>query len=609
VSLFDEFVAASSVKIVDIEWVFSAPPFLPAQSASRDNICAEKSAGDATISIKASEFLDIEENDFWIRFDRLSMPSSDPAIFVFHSRQMFDQPVTVRGAPRVQLRTVSGQIAVEMRSIPARDENDCAGHPMRYTLALATQSSFSNELRVGVTWGLIPVGINVDAITLNSLAGGEQPPDLHLVAVSLSVRRSCETPPPSRITGAVLLSREVLRSDGVVRVALAARAGGRSVRVSPSTTLFVVGSRGTFQLRLPAGFIGTVSVTATLGSDSQTREIEVVEDRNPFCLAPEMHFLLQRIRVPVFPCPDLDINDLGDLVGTQESWGYRQRSNGGSVYFRERVGGDVRRVAMNAFGEVAGSSVDGAGKFHGFVMPAEEAAAPIVLDGVQLTAINDDGLAVGYRRTKNERTAFAFALARSKSTADRAKGKPVPLTLPTSSGSEAVAVNNLGQIVVVAIIDTPRIFVLEKIGGETKQWEIGKLGELGFVRRLTDSGFLIGNEFLKGEGFRPVLVSLDAYQAKRVEVPVLKGFENAIALNVDERGTVVGRSFSPEKGESRGFRFTVGRGTEDLNSLVKLDDGSIITAAISANKRGEIVVEVADGDNFGYALLAPKSKG
>jgi hypothetical protein len=602
-SFYDEFVAASSLKIVNIGWVISAPPFLPEQSSSRVNICAEKTAHDVIISIRASAFLDFDDGDFWIRFEQLNI--REGSSFEFRSDQSFTNTfVTVQGA-RVQVRTVSGQITVGMRSIPARDENDCAGHPMRYIVALDTERSFRNELRFGVTSGLISATINVDAIALYAIAGGEQPPagPLSLTDVLLSVRRSCETPPPSRVTGRVLLSREVLRSDGVVSVALAATAGGRSVRVVPPTALLATGSRGTFQVWLPASFTGIVSVSATMGTEHRGTEIEVVEHEHPFCLAPEMYFLAQRIRVPVFPCLDLDINDLGDLVGTQDGWGFRRRSNGGLIYFREGVGGKVRGAAMNAFGEVAGSSVDEAGRFHGFIMPSEEASAPIVLDDVQLTAINDDGLAVGRRWTKDNYTAFAFAVARPKSPTNRAKGKAVQLSLPKSSRSEAVTLNNLGQIVVVAVLDSPRIFMLEKTGGDTKQREIGNLGQLGSVRRLTDSGFLMGNEFLKGEGFRPFRITLEG---NRTEVPALKGFEHAIGVSMDERGTVVGRAFSNEKGESRGFRFTALRGTEDLNSLIKLDDGSVITAAICANKRGEIVVEVAEGESPGYALLVPK---
>jgi hypothetical protein len=297
----------------------------------------------------------------------------------------------------------------------------------------------------------------------------------------------------------------------------------------------------------------------------------------------------------------LQINDVGDVIGIHDGWIFRQGAVGPRLYFRNRLGGEVRHAAMNAFGEVAGSSIDKAGKLHGFIILGEEFSAPVVLADVQFRAMNDDGLAVGYRRVTDSWEAFAFALGRPTKPGSPARGKPIRLAMPKASRSEAAAVNNLGQIVMIATIDTPKIFVSEKIGGEVRQ--LGDIGPFGNVCRLTDSRFLLGNELVEGKGFRPFLISLGGKQDDRFEVPVLKGYEHALAADIDERGTVFGRAFMEKGDVSRGFRFTVSRGTEDLNDLVKLDNGQVITAAICPNRRGELVVEIADGDQTGYALL------
>ncbi|HEV2806181.1 MAG TPA: hypothetical protein VGW57_14760 [Chthoniobacterales bacterium] len=562
------------------------------------------------IRIPAREFLQIDEGDFDIVFDHFEETAADETSLVgrFVSEQTFsDHPLRVRGAPPVELRSVSSQIAVRISSITPLDDYYCGDSLRRYVARIDTLpgSGSENTLHIEVAWGLLTLPIDDVGINLQAMAGGDLPPPPPLpplqVGVRLSIRRSCETRVPSRITGSVLLNRVLEPSDGTVNVAVSATAGGRAVIVTPATVRCTAYSRRTFQVRIPPAFTGIVHVTATSGTATGSDEIYVVKDVDAFCLAPEMYLLADRLRVPVFPCPALQLNDVGDLVGIQDGWMFRQGTGGPPVYLRGRTGGEVRHAAMNAFGEVAGSSLDEAGKLHGFIILPEEFSAAIVLDDVQFRGINDDGLAVGYRRLQDNWTAFVFALARPKKLGNRLKGKSIPLALPKASRSEAAAVNNLGQIVMIATVDTPKIFVSEKMGGELK--EMGDIGPFGNICKLTDSGFVLGNEFVEGKRFRPFLISVAAKKGDRFEVPVLKGYENALATDVDERGTVVGRAFMNKNAVSRGFRFTVSRGTEDLNDLVKLDKGEVITAAVCTNRRGELVVEIASGDEIGYALL------
>jgi hypothetical protein len=292
------------------------------------------------------------------------------------------------------------------------------------------------------------------------------------------------------------------------------------------------------------------------------------------------------------------------MVGWQDGVLCRKRANEPAIYFRGSLGGDVRRAAINEFAEVAGGSIDAAGRLHGFILPGEDSSPAILIKDVQLTAINDDGLAVGYKKSKNLITAFAFALRRPNELKEAAKGKVVKLALPKASRSEAVAVNNLGQIVVLATDGATKIFLFEKGKGV----EIGETGEFGTVRKITDSGFLIGNEFRKGDVFQPFLISLGAQKGGRIEMPALEGFKHAVALDVNEQGTVVGRAFTGkrEKTLARGFRFTASRGMEDLNNLVKIEKGGVITAALRVTERREIVVEITRGGDIGYAIIVPK---
>lgn len=612
-SALDSFIASTSLKITSITALLRIPG-QPDSTVHSENICPEKRTGDVTITIMASRFMEIEDDtDFPIIFDRLEqLESSDTRVLArLHSQQTFNQPLKVHGAPRVQLRTVSGHITVELRAVRARDENDCSDHLKRYVVALAsTTSSEPNQLVVGVEF-LGQQTINVDAITFEAIAGGERPPGLLppllLTDVVLAVDRYC-TSTSARVTGFVQFNRIVEERGRIVRVDVSATAfspDGWSplVPVFPHPVPIRMGSsRGSFQVQTPADFYGTVTVTAVFDTQAPlTYEIEVLDIGNPFCLNPDDYYLDQSFRLLEFPCPGLDLTSLGHMISWQDGVLCRKRADEPAIYFRESVGGDVRKAAINEFAEVAGSSIDATGKLHGFILLAAESSPAIIINDVQLTAINDDGLAIGYKRSKGLITAFAFALTRPKDLKGGATGKAINLTLPKATRSEAVAVNNLGQIVVLAFDGATRILLFEKGKGT----EIGKISQFGTVLKLTDSGFLIGNEFTTSEMVQPFLISLNGKKGDRIGVPALKGFKHTVANDIDERGTVVGRAFTSngKKTLSSGFRYTDSRGTENLNDLVALDDGALITAAICITRRRDIVVEIARGDTISYQIL------
>jgi hypothetical protein len=626
-SVLDDFTADTALKITSITAILRIPNQRDSNVHS-ENICPDKRVGDATITVMASKFMDIISGDFPIVFGRPEViESSDSRMVVrFSADQMFNQALAVRDAPVVQLRTVTGQVTLELTVIGARDENDCASRPKRYAVSLATTTGLTpNQLLVGVDF----IGrqtIIADAITLAAIAGVERPPGppepLQLTEISMSVAAYCARSSLARVTGSVRMNRTVQNSDGILRVevsalAVSSDAAIERVPVIPSSVPVLTGSSiGTFQVQIPADFEGRLIVTAVFGSDPpRTIEIQIWNTVNTVCLDPEIYYVDMTFRLFDFPCPELEITDFGHLLGwgRQDGSLLRKLADGPVIYFRESVGGDVRRAAINEFAEVAGSTIDAAGELHGFILPAGESSPAIMIKDVQLAAMNDDGLAVGYKRSRNVITAFAFALTRSKDL-NPAKGQAVKLKLPTTARSEAVAVNNLGQIVVLVTDGATKILLFEKGKGT----EIGQMSGYGAVRKLTDSGFVAGNEFTQNEVFQPFLISLGA-QKGRIEVPALKGFEHAIALDVDERGAVMGRAFTSKERSlssltthteteerSRGFRFTTSRGTEDLNDLVKLPEGAVITAAIRTTKGGEIVVEVTRGGAIGYAMLMTK---
>jgi len=183
-------------------------------------------------------------------------------------------------------------------------------------------------------------------------------------------------------------------------------------------------------------------------------------------------------------------------------------------------------------------------------------------------------------------------------------------TVPGGTGSLAVAVNNLGQVVGFSDNDIPDAFSLAGVATQTRAflWQDGVMTDLGTLGGPDAIAFLVNERGqISGIAYTDSIASTNCFpltthpffweHGEMVDVGTLGG-TCGIANWMNNRGQVVGYSNVVGDQSNHAFRWEKGQGLKDLGTL----PGGSFSAANWINDSGEIV-GASDVSSGGHAVL------
>jgi hypothetical protein len=311
---------------------------------------------------------------------------------------------------------------------------------------------------------------------------------------------------------------------------------------------------GPVSIRIAAEWSGSVTLTAAAGGVVQRVNLDI---RPPGTCRRPVEWLLDTI----YSCPDCLnarwLNTPGDFLAEQRgqfifvSRDSKIRAPVSQLY--ELGNASISEVRLNNQGQLWGR-LDGLGKSSAFIGPPPwigNPMRPLVLEGVELVAVNDMGIAAATRE-QNKRSQAVIV------------NSGYVMALPLKADwSRAVGLNNRGEFVgVMSNGDRISSFVYTEKGVQ----EIEDLGEGGAIATaISESGDITG--------FAPFKQQLHAFLAQQSsgkwitkDLGVLSGFDSMRPTAVNTAGIVVG--VASTKNSSSPFIYSPDIGLVDLNQLM-----------------------------------------
>lgn len=302
------------------------------------------------------------------------------------------------------------------------------------------------------------------------------------------------------------------------------------------------------------------------------------------------------------------LNAKGQVSGTSADaqgnvQAFLSGANGLGLVARTQLPGDATGNAINFSGQIAGELAAGSGPLsvQAFVTGAQ-GQNPVLLGGLggnvsTARGINDSGTAVGMARDSSNKFQAVQWLANST--------EALRLATLGGSTSAALGINNAGLIVgnsglsdgsvhaVVWGLNGLAITDLGTLGGRSSTaLAINSLGQVSGSSRMADGNL---HAFITGAG------------AQGMSDLGTLGWLHSQASFINNAGVVVGNLFNGTDGASyaAGHAFITGangQGMVDMNSLVSLGDGLYLNDVWGLNDAGQVLV--SDQNGFGY-LLTP----
>ncbi|CAA9891408.1 conserved hypothetical protein [Candidatus Methylobacter favarea] len=294
------------------------------------------------------------------------------------------------------------------------------------------------------------------------------------------------------------------------------------------------------------------------------------------------------------------MNDNGEVVGGARVSG-RQRGILAKDRGRQNIDGLPNSDYSVAFGINGNGEVVGASNIHtGMRAFRSRRTAGIVNLGTlpgdsssAAMAINQQGEAVGYSSGKAGVRAVIWNRAGSI--------KALP-NLPISISSRGFALNDRGDVIGVSEIPPGPRAVLWESGGDVL--DLGALpgDRASEALDINGKGEIVGSSGNPNEQTRAVIWSPRGDTI--LELGTLQGGTSSRALSINNNSAVVGTSHS--SAGYHAFLWTLIKGMQDLNDLLTLRSGFVLTQAVSINAKGEILAigmdEVAEGEKHEHDL-------
>ena len=266
-------------------------------------------------------------------------------------------------------------------------------------------------------------------------------------------------------------------------------------------------------------------------------------------------------------------------------------------------GNNSYAYAINASGRVAGASNIANGAFHAFLSAGN--GGPIVdlgtLGGTNSYAYGVDniGRVVGYSQTPGNGATHAFISAPNGGTL-RSLG-----TLSGGTNSFAFGINNSGQVAGYSGTASGynHAFISGANGGALR--DLGTLGgRFSFGLALNNYGQVTGRSETANGQTHAFLSGMNGGPLQ--DLGTLGGF-SSFGQAVNDLGWVTGSSFLSDNSSQRAFLFTAATGMIDLNTLLPVSSGWLLTEGRGINANGQIVgVGIIGGETHGF-LLTPQS--
>ena len=409
----------------------------------------------------------------------------------------------------------------------------------------------------------------------------------------------------STVFGEVRLDYPPLRSDIPFVCTVTAELIDALGIVHPLTVLPerlpVIDASVFFQVRVPPDLIGLVRMTAITNdpTHSATGQFHVSGPGGMGCrdpLAPLINnYEVIRLGCETYDCGWTAMNDRADLIGVSGGRPVRYLTARRMIDpIRQLVGQKAELRGINNHGQVIGVVNDDQGKVDGFIYgePTDERVrAPKFkpVPGTSLTAINDEGIAVGGQFTGGRTLPVRFV-----------DGQVQQIEVPSESAL-ALAINGAGNIAGTHVPKgegAVRAFIMNEHGFR----DLGDLGGDVIGLTMNGGGAIAGTIASNG------MLHCFAYSPEKgvfdLKMPIEKS--QSMVSGINNMGMVVG-TFWSEDGIRRAFRFTTERGAEDLNAFVSADRMLTLEAVVAINNRGQILTLGSEKGEPGYFLLNPAS--
>lgn len=279
------------------------------------------------------------------------------------------------------------------------------------------------------------------------------------------------------------------------------------------------------------------------------------------------------------------LNDLGQVVGYNGSDAFVTGADGVGLINLGRLGGSSAiAYGINRFGQVVGGVYNASGNVTAFITGANAVGVTYLgaLGGFNSFAygINSSGRAVGFAQTAdNYNNAFITGANGSGMT-----------SLGTLGGlqSGAYGINDSGQVVGYS----------NTVGGNnyafvTRPNGVGmtSLGLIGQANRINNLGQVVG--FL-GSSVEPTFIT----GVNGVGVTVIDSM--AYAYGINDLGQLAGTIYVGVNGNIPNAAITGpnGVGLINLNSLVAIGDGAVLTNAFAINNSGQVIANASNGHAY-----------
>ena len=268
------------------------------------------------------------------------------------------------------------------------------------------------------------------------------------------------------------------------------------------------------------------------------------------------------------------------------------------------VGSTSFGMGINARGQVVGEGPKGdlVATEHAFVTGPNgsggltDFADP--LNYTHATSINDAGQIVGYRNSMLDVGGEGVFVTGPNNT-----GLSF-INVGLGSGTRATDINASGQVVGNGHVESGlylHAFITDK--SHTFVSDLGTLngGPTSLATAVNDSGQVVGASQV-GSTFGPSHAFITTINSNMTDLGTLGG-QDSFAWDVNSAGQVVGWSTTGTGNAHHAFvTGEDGIGMTDLNSLVKLENGTFLSEARAINDRGQILANASDGHAY---LLSP----
>ncbi|HEX4415246.1 MAG TPA: PEP-CTERM sorting domain-containing protein [Lacipirellulaceae bacterium] len=268
------------------------------------------------------------------------------------------------------------------------------------------------------------------------------------------------------------------------------------------------------------------------------------------------------------------------------------------------AGSDSQGLSINASGQVVGISALGGGDHHAFVW---NPTAPNGTNGAMhdlgtlggsfsaATSINASGQVVG--------ASNGHAFLWNPTTANSASG--MMFDLDAFGGSQATGINAGGQVAGITAV-SPTVqhgFLWTPTTPNDASGSMADLGTLGgdqgsFAYAINDAGQVTGHSYTTGNAeFHAFLYDGTMHDLGTLGGTISEGF------GINNAGEVVGATF--DANGMLAYRYTVGTGMVDLNSLIDPNSGWHLFEADAINDAGQIAgTGVIRGEAHMFLLTA-----